>query len=165
MKKNIIASLHHSVQSDDLAKQHRFCPRGETSWCKWQQDKASGTSTYKGGECLPLVFLEVLKPVYMTLSDDNLLKRCVLGATQNVNECINGVVWSRCHKQKHHGSKSVSCAVASAVLQFHCGAASRLHIMKKLLIPGGEYTSKSSASQDRKRVTTADVRATEKEKK
>ena len=56
MKKNIIASLHHSVQSDDLAKQHRFCPRGETSWCKWQQDKASGTSTYKGGECLPLVF-------------------------------------------------------------------------------------------------------------
>ena len=157
MKKNIIASLHHSVQSHDLAKQHRFCPRGETSWCKWQQDKASGTSTYKGGECLPPVFLAVLKPVYMTLSDDNLLKRCVLGATQNANECINGIVWSRCHKQKHHGSKSVHCAVASSVLQFHCGAASRLVIMEKLLIPGGEYTSKSSASKDRKCVSTADV--------
>ena len=37
--------------------------------------------------------------------------------------------------------------------------------MEKLLIPGGEYTSKSSASKDRKRVSTADVRATEKEKK
>lgn len=28
MKKNIIASLHHSVQSHDLAEQHIFCPSG-----------------------------------------------------------------------------------------------------------------------------------------
>jgi hypothetical protein len=34
-----------------------------------------------------------------------------------------------------------------------CGAASTLHIMKKLLIPGGEYTTKHSASKDRKRVS------------
>ena len=26
MKKNIIATLHHSVKSQDPAKQHRFCP-------------------------------------------------------------------------------------------------------------------------------------------
>ena len=45
MKKNIIAILHHSVQAKDAAKQHRFCPPGENSWCKWQQDLATGTST------------------------------------------------------------------------------------------------------------------------
>ena len=56
MKKNIIAILHHCVKSNDDAKQHRFCPPGESSWCKWQQDQGTGTSTYKGDDCLPEVF-------------------------------------------------------------------------------------------------------------
>lgn len=45
LKKNIIAILHHSAESKDPAKQHQFCPPGESSWCKWQQDLASGTKT------------------------------------------------------------------------------------------------------------------------
>ena len=65
MKKNIIATLHHEVKSSDLAKQHRFCPPGKSSWCRWQQDAASGTSTYKDDDCLPEVFLEVLRPTFM----------------------------------------------------------------------------------------------------
>lgn len=56
MKKNIIAILHHSVKLKDASKQHRFCPRGEQSWCKWQQDLASKTSTYKDDNCLPKHF-------------------------------------------------------------------------------------------------------------
>ena len=65
-KKNIIAILNHSLQSGDAAKQHRYCPPGERSWCKWQQDLATGTSTYKGDYCLPEVFQEVLQPTFMT---------------------------------------------------------------------------------------------------
>jgi len=34
MKENIIAILHHCIKSDDAAKQHRFCPSGESSLCK-----------------------------------------------------------------------------------------------------------------------------------
>jgi hypothetical protein len=34
MKKNIISTLHHNVSSDNLAKQHKYCRRGEKSWCK-----------------------------------------------------------------------------------------------------------------------------------
>ena len=84
MKKNIIAILHR-VKSDS-AKLHRFCPPGESSWCRWRQDEATGTSTYKDHDCLPEVFLEVLCPTFMTLSDEKLLERCVLGTTQNPNE-------------------------------------------------------------------------------
>lgn len=61
MKKNIIACVHYNVLSDDLAKQHRFCPKGKLSWCKWQQDVASGTSTYKDIKCLPAVFFRSFK--------------------------------------------------------------------------------------------------------
>jgi hypothetical protein len=103
---------------------------------------ATGTSTYKGNECLPSVFLQVLKPVFITLSETE--KRCVLGATRNANESLNGLVWSRCHKHKHHGVKAVQCAVASSVgvLQFNCGATSRENIMAELSIPGGRLTKK-----------------------
>ena len=29
----------NDAKSDNLAKQHRFCPPDEPSWCKWKQDK------------------------------------------------------------------------------------------------------------------------------
>ena len=91
-KKKTIAILHHNVKSNDPAKQHRYCPLGESSWCKWQQDEATGTSTHYDSNCLPEVFFEVLKPTFMTLSDPKLLERCVLGTTQNSNECVNSMV-------------------------------------------------------------------------
>ena len=165
MKKNIIATLHHSVKSQDPAKQHRFCPPGESSWCKWKQDAASGTSTYKDDDCLPEVFLEVLRPTFMTLSESKLLERCVLGTTQNPNECVNSMVWVRCPKHKHHGVKVVRCAVASAVCHFHSGASSRLRIMQRLSIPGGASTRLASHVKDNKRKRKSDLQATVKEKK
>lgn len=85
MKKNVIAILNHSVKDADLAKQQRFCPPGESSWCKWQHDQASGTVTYKNDECLPEIVLELLRPTFMTLSETKLLERCVRGTTQNRN--------------------------------------------------------------------------------
>jgi len=57
MKKNIIVTLNHCVHSPDPAKQHHFCPVGQSSWCKWQQDSATGTSTYNSDDCLPKAFL------------------------------------------------------------------------------------------------------------
>ena len=164
MKKNIIAILHHCVKSDS-AKQHRFCPPGESSWCRWRQDEATGTSTYKDHDCLPEVFLEVLRPTFMTLSDEKLLERCVLGTTQNPNECVNSMVWVRCPKHKHHGVKVVRCAVASAVCHFHSGAKSRLRVMERLSIPGGSSTRLASTAKDNKRKRKSDLQASTKEKK
>ena len=112
MKKNVIAILNHSVKAEDSAKQDRFCPPGESSWCKWQQDQASGTSTYQNDDCLPEIFLELLCPTFMTPSETKLLERCVRGTTENRDECINSLVWVRCPKHKHHGVKVICCAVA-----------------------------------------------------
>ena len=114
---------------------------------------------------MPEVFLEVLRPTFMTLSDAKLLERCVRGTTQNPNECINSMVWVRCPKHKHHGAKVIRCAVASAVCHFHRGAESRKRIMDKLSIPGGEHTSHAFGLKDRKRLRKADLQATTKEKR
>ncbi|PFX11246.1 hypothetical protein AWC38_SpisGene25147 [Stylophora pistillata] len=165
MKKNIIAILHHCVNSTDNAKQHRFCPPGDSSWCKWQQDQATGTSTYKGDDCLPEVFVETLKPTFVSLSDSKLLERCVRGKTQNPNESINAMVWVRCPKHKHHGVKVVRCAAASAVCHFHRGAESRERLMERLSIPGGAFTEDAFRLRDNSRLRKADKQATAKEKK
>ena len=67
----------------------------------------------------------------MTLSDEKLLERCVLGTTQNPNECVNSMVWVQCPKHKHHGVKVVRWAVASAACHFHSAAKSRLRVMER----------------------------------
>ena len=36
MRKAVLAIYHHSV-STDANPQHNYCPKGETSWCKYQQ--------------------------------------------------------------------------------------------------------------------------------
>ena len=35
MKKSIIAILHHSSAIEDNDERHKYCPRTNTSWCKW----------------------------------------------------------------------------------------------------------------------------------
>ena len=159
MKKNIIAILYHCVKGNDpaqSAQQHHFCPQGESSWCKWQQDKASGKSTYSDEDCLPSVFKEVLKPTFLAL-------RCVLGATQNQNDSLNDLVWARCPKHKHHGYKAIRCSVACAVCHFHKGADSRLRAMKRLSIDPGTHTQAACVKKDKQRIRKSDKQATDKQ--
>lgn len=101
----------------------------------------------------------------MAFSETKLLERCVRGTTQNRNECINSLVWVRCPKHKHHGVKVIRCAVASAVLHFHSGAASRGKVMERLSIPVGKFTKKASLLRDKKWARKSDLQASEKEKK
>lgn len=138
MKKNIIAILHHCTEGKDLSRQHRFYPKGESSWYKWQQDTATGTSTNTKEACLPEVFLEVLKPVVISLSQTELLQSCILGTTQNQNESLSALVWARSPKHKHHGYTAVGCAVPTAVCHFHKGAKSRVAVMKRPSIHAGD---------------------------
>ena len=121
--------------------------------------------TYKDDDCLPEVFLELLRPTFMTLSDTKLLERCIQRTTQNQNKCINGTVWVRCPKHKHHGAKVVRYAAASAICHFHKGAECRNEIMDKLSIPGGSHTTHSFRLKNNKRLRKANAQATAMEKK
>lgn len=149
MKKNIIAILHHSIQSKDLAKQQRYCAVGESHWCKWQQDTATGMTTYKNQDCLPEVFRELLRPTFISLSERKLLERCIRGTTQNRNGSINALVWARCPRNKHHGPKVTRCAVASFVCHFHSGASLRARVMQRLNILPGVFTNLAQQKRTR----------------
>jgi len=104
------ASLYH-VASTDEKPQHTMCPVGENSWCGWQRD----SSSYKHTHGLPDSVVELLEPIFEDLSKPELLSKCLHGKTQNPNECLNKVIWSRCPKDGWAGHKTVQQAAYAAV--------------------------------------------------
>ena len=81
-EKDIHTYSHNSCPKTE-EERHQFCPPGENSWCKWQKDVATGSTTYKGERTLPHSFFHELWPHFEALSNEALLKRCEKGYSQN----------------------------------------------------------------------------------
>ena len=60
-----------------------FCPKMPLSWCKYQADKYNNTSLYKQKPGIHRKVFQKIKAVFMELSKDDLLKKCLHGKTQN----------------------------------------------------------------------------------
>ena len=56
---------------------------------KWKR------KTYSEDKCLPPVFRNELKSFFTRLYHTELLQRCFNGQTQNANEAISSLLWSR----------------------------------------------------------------------
>ena len=122
----------------------------------WYVDQQSKTSTYdhenQRRKKLPPSFLQHMIPLYTRLSHPDLLRRCVLGLTQNQNESFNATIWKRCPKEKNFGVKSVNNAVASATLTWNVAANAKIIMLKALSLPVHPYTELATASKDAKRI-------------
>ena len=120
MKRAIWASFCHRMSCNDKPR-HEYCPPGIDSWCKWQQHKAGKQGTYKHHNVIPPAVAAVMKPVYERLTDRALLERCLRGATQNVNECLNGLIWQMCPKVSFCSAQTVQTAAHLAIVLFNDG--------------------------------------------
>ena len=76
----------------DPVERHKFFPRSSDSWCVWQADQLTGESKYKAKLNLPMAIHTLLKPIFVDLSAESLLSKCLHGQTQNNNESINNVI-------------------------------------------------------------------------
>ncbi|XP_048590323.1 uncharacterized protein LOC116614896 isoform X3 [Nematostella vectensis] len=155
MKREIKAGLYHSCKLPSKER-HKFCP--ENSWCSF---KTTGREVAPKSHHLDPVFCAHLEPIYDRLSEENLLRRCLGGYTQNPNESVNSLVWSRCPKHKWFGRGRVEMAVVSAALQFSAGATAKHRVMSLAGIPPGSSTMKASSRRDSLRVQKAETRSTE----
>ena len=106
MAKTIEACLFH-VASTDKDPQHHLCPDGPNSWCGYKRDK----DQYKHKNGIPKSIADLIKPVFHDLSRTDLLTKCNHGLTQNVNECLNGLIWDRCPKSVHVEKETVACHI------------------------------------------------------
>lgn len=135
MKSAIWAIYYHSIlgdQSELLDEQHRYCPKSSTSWCRYQADQINNTSTYNQSRCLPSVFRKELKYIFERLSDEKLLKRCLRGYTQNQNESLNNLLWSKCPKRIFCGKRKLEAAAAQAVIIWNMGSAGQGEVLKNI---------------------------------
>ena len=163
MPRAIWASLMHRVSTDEKP-QHQYCPPGIESWCGWQAQQAGG-EVYEHHNILPKAIFEVIKPLYIRLTDKALLRRCLRGATQNQNECFNGLVWQISPKTSFCGAVVVEFAAAFATSWFNDGAVAVHRILEEMHLEPGSFTEGALRVLDQSRAYHAARKASEAEKR
>jgi hypothetical protein len=160
MKKAIWAILFHCTGYSNKEFCHCFCPRTEISWCQYQYDKSLNTSKYKEHINLPIWISNLLKPVFTDLSNEELLLKCVHGQTQNTNESLNGLVWSRCPKNIFVCKQTFEMSINSAILHYNDGTEG---VKNALLLFGlsGIVTNSKSYEHNISRVKSMEKKSSE----
>ncbi|GIY11775.1 uncharacterized protein CDAR_312281 [Caerostris darwini] len=92
--------------------------------------------------------LEVIKPIYESLSADSLLERCLGSETQNNNESLNSLIWTFAPKHIHAGPKTIEIATFFAVSIFNEGFIPILKILDVMVITIGPDANAFAARRD-----------------
>lgn len=156
MSKSTWAILYHYSQPAD----HSFCPAGDDSWCKWQQDKASGNSTYIPlKDPLPPAVVDKIKPIFRDLADIRLLENCSRCLTQNANESLHSLIWSLAPKEVFKSPNEVETAIGLGCMFFNQGKSASIQRVYGALDPPLRLTPRSQTilrDLDEERVRKAD---------
>ena len=89
MRDAVLATFDYATSTDERPH-HDRCPVGADSWCFYQKSLATGEvpGPHRDlvGTPLSADVAKQVEGVYLRLSHDNLLRRCLRGVTQNANE-------------------------------------------------------------------------------
>ena len=121
MRKVAAAVFHHSTKNDNMDKRHQYCPRTADSWCKYQSGKITGKNAYVERITIDKAVYDVKALIFShkDLGSEALLSKCLHGETQNVNESLDNLIWTRCPKRIYVGNFVLKTAVASAVICYN----------------------------------------------
>ena len=147
MKRNIAAALYHCGEFNTDEQRHMFCPKTEMTSCKYQADIINNTKTGIHNKIFRLV-----KPKFMELSDDELLKMFLHEKTQNSNESVNGVIWKKCPKDIYVGRSTLEMGVDSAIISFNFGARRLLDVFREYGLQDALYTNTFCRKKDKSRI-------------
>jgi hypothetical protein len=154
MIKAVWAIWFHRISTDEKP-QHHLC---DENWCGYKKAQVKG-ETYKHKPTPEPVMLEI-KPIFRDLASKELLKKCLHGKTQNVNESFNNVVWSRVPKNTFVGKETLDLGVWDAVCTYNDGCVSRLSVLKQCGIKDiGKNTEAAMNDTDILRIKKAQIAA------
>lgn len=158
------ATLFHVASSAKNNWHYPHCPEGSDSWCRYNQDKANNTCTYKPGPGLPLDIVLKLKPIFNELSSEQHLQKCLHGRTQNQNESFNAMIWERIPKSKYVALTQLEFGVYDAVANFNIGRKASVLLFEMLNMIPGVYTVKGCQKLNSKRLSLSTYKNNEKNK-
>lgn len=162
MKDAVWATYYHTLSSNEEPN-HKLCPQGNDSWCGYKKALALNT-TYHHNHTLPKPVMDVIKPV-SDLTNIDLLKRCLLGQTQNLNASFNSCIWQRVKKTGFVGLHTLKLGVPDAVIAFNDASIVIANVLERIGIKPGKYTVHTLKNIDRVRISKADKEAQEGNKK
>ena len=129
------------------------------------QTRPGKTNLYRPGPGLPDQIIALIKPIYARLSNDDVLKKCLDGKTQNQNESINGMIWNRLPKTVFVGADVLNFGAYDAVAHFNIGNKAAENIISELGLTPGHFFTESLRKGDTLRVKKAGHRNTPEVKK
>lgn len=156
MKTAIFATLDHCSSTDSNPK-HSKCPKGSESWCFFNRAKANNEEPASHATMLktPLnqQVLKKIIPLYTRLSTESLLAKCVSGKTQNANESLHGVIWSKCPKTSFFSRTRLEIGVSEAICQYNTGCIKSVSVIQTTGgISPGSIMAKIAKRFDEKRL-------------
>ena len=166
MKAAIAAVLQHCVKKDgeDKDDRHMYCPQDIATSCKYQKSKIDGTE-FKGDRInISEPIYQLIRPLWLRLSKNSLLEKCLHGRTQNVNEAFNAFVWERSPKDIFVGKNVLNISVATAVIACNDGALGIMKVMENIGLHTGHFNVEASRIADSVRISGVGCKATEKVK-
>ena len=89
----------------------------------------------------------------MSLSSNDLFKKCLHGKTQNPNQFFNNIIWTKCPKAVYVSRAVLEMGVNSAVLEFNEGSHGINGVYSHFGFPGGIYTRTIAKKHDTSRIT------------
>ena len=88
----------------------------------------------------------------MLISKPELLTKCLHGKTQNPNESLNKLIWTRCPKEVWVGVNTLKQATLAAVAHFNDGYISYVKIMQQMGINPGHFSNSICQKLDNARL-------------
>ena len=113
---------------------------------------------YQPGIGLPLQVIKEIKPIFVDLADEKLLKRCLDCKIQNQNECFNGYVWRQLPKDTYVGLQTFEFGLYDAVAVYNIGREATLRTFDHLKIPRGKYTISGCSQRNKTRLYFAEYK-------
>ena len=156
----VLLEIKNHLLLTNQQMQHQFCPRGLASWCKYW---ALNNTNYKSKSCIPIWIKNLILPIIKDLQADDLLIKCLHGTTQNANEALNSIIWSRVPKHTFVSKSTIEMGTYSAVLHYNDGANGVLEVLKYFGL-SGIVTLASSSKVDKTRIRHMKSKSTDKSK-
>ena len=111
-----------------------------------------------------LSMLPILTKIFQELSNEELLRKCIHGETQNANESLNNIIRMKCPKQVFVERSVLQLYVNSVILQFNEGQFGIAKVFKKLGIQSGICFNIISDQVNRRSIQNSVNKASDKTK-
>ncbi|GFV28963.1 uncharacterized protein LOC101238613 [Trichonephila clavipes] len=131
------------------------CPEGSESWCRYQRAKAAGSPLKEIEQGLPNKIINQIKPTYLKLCNETLLKKCLHGKTQNCNESYNNILWNIVPKNIFIGLETFRLGALLALILYNSGYAGILSVIRNVNGSLPESIAQELLKFDKQRISTS----------